>query len=115
MTDRPSDPQAGNWQRFVNTVREDPEIPFADQWARYNEVFTGRDAALPPPPVWAPETDRLEHANITTVMRELGIDDYREFHRWTCDNRADFWGRVIERLGIVFAQQPDKVLDLDAG
>jgi acetyl-CoA synthetase len=115
LTDRLRDPQAESWQGFVQTIRQSPAIPFEDQWARYNEIFADRDPALPPPPAWAPETDRLEHANLTAVMRELGIDDYRAFHRWTCDNRDDFWGLVVERLGIVFSRQPDQVLDLAAG
>jgi acetyl-CoA synthetase len=115
LTDRHPDPQAEVWQQFVETVRQDPEFPYEEQWARYNEVFADRDPALPPPPAWVPETDRLQHANISTMMNELGIDDYREFHRWTCDNRADFWGRVVERLGIVFSQQPDEVLNLSSG
>jgi acetyl-CoA synthetase len=115
LTDRQRDPQAERWQQYVQTVRRDPEIPFAEQWARYNATFADRDPALPPPPAWVPETDRLRHANISAMMDELGIDDYRAFHRWTTDNRADFWGRVIDRLGIVFARQPDQILDPTAG
>jgi acetyl-CoA synthetase len=115
LTDRHPDPQAELWQRFVHTVRQEPDIPYEEQWARYNEIFTDRDPALPPPPAWTPDDDRLEHANVTAVMRDLGIGDYRDFHRWTCDNRADFWGHVVERLGIVFSRQPGQVLDVSAG
>ncbi len=115
MTDRQSDPQAELWLRYVDTVRQNPNITYEEQWARYNEIFADRDSALPPPPTWVPAADRLEHANITAVMHELGIDDYRTFHRWTCDNRADFWGLVVDRLGIEFSRQPDQVLDLAAG
>ena len=115
MTDCQNDPQAELWHRFVDTVRLTPDIPYEEQWARFNEIFADRDPALPPPPVWVPEIDRLKHANITIMMRELGIDDYRTFHRWTCDNRADFWAHVVDRLGIVFSRKPDQVLDLAAG
>jgi acetyl-CoA synthetase len=115
LTDCQNDPQAELWQRFVDTVRQAPDIPYQEQWARFNEIFADRDPALPPPPVWVPEIDRLKHANITTMMRELGIDDYRTFHRWTCDNRADFWAHVVDRLGIVFSRKPDQVLDLADG
>jgi acetyl-CoA synthetase len=111
----PRDSQYELWQVYVDRVRQDPEIPFSEQWERYKEVFADRDSALSPPPAWVPDSDRLEHANISAVMRELGIDDYRDFHRWTCDNRADFWDLVVKRLGIVFSQQPDQVLDLSSG
>ena len=115
MTRSPLDPQAESWQRYIEKIRRNPEISFTEQWARYNEIFADRDPALPPPPAWEPDSDRLEHANIMTVMGELGIDDYSAFHRWTIDNHVDFWARVIERLGIAFSTQPDQILDLSSG
>jgi acetyl-CoA synthetase len=48
-------------------------------------------------------------------MNELGIDDYPNFHRWSAEHRAEFWRRVIERLGIVFEREPSTVLDLEGG
>ncbi len=115
MTGPHGDRQAERWQEFVETVRREPGIPFADQWARYNEIFADRDPTLPPPPVWIPDSDRLDYANISAVMNELEIGDYSAFHRWTADNRADFWSLVIERLGIVFSRRPERILDLEAG
>ena len=67
----PSDRQAVEWLRFVDELRPRPDTPFEDQWARYNEIFANRDPALPPPPAWVPAADRLEHANINAVMREI--------------------------------------------
>ena len=110
-----SDQQALRWLQYVNKIRAKRSTPFSEQWARYNEIFADRDPALPPPPAWVPDADRLEHANITTVMRELAIDDYRAFHRWTCDNRADFWDLVVRRLDIRFSHRPDQPLGLAAG
>jgi acetyl-CoA synthetase len=115
VTQRDQDQQADRWHRFVESLRQDPTIPFAEQWAYFNESFAERDVSLPPPPVWVPEPERLEHANISAMMQELGIDDYHAFHRWTAENRADFWDRVISRLGIRFSRQPGQVLDLAAG
>jgi acetyl-CoA synthetase len=110
-----NDPQADLWQKFVQRIRRDPGIPFADQWARYNEIFAGRDPRLPPPPSWVPEANRLEHANISAFMRELGTDNYDEFHHWSIDNRAEFWNLFVNRLGIVFSKQPEQTLDLSNG
>jgi len=110
-----SDRQAVEWLRYVDELRARPDTTFSEQWARYNEIFADRDPTLPPPPAWVPDADRLEHANITTVMRELGVEDYRAFHSWTRDNRADFWDLVFRRLDIQFSRQPDQTLDLAAG
>jgi acetyl-CoA synthetase len=109
------DPQFDLWQDFVQHVRQDPTIAFSDQWVRYNEIFADRDPALPPPPAWVPDVDRLKHANISAMMDELDFDDYRDFHEWSIDNREDFWDRVISRLGIRFARNPDRILDLAEG
>jgi acetyl-CoA synthetase len=115
LTNRHSDPQAKLWLQYVETVRRNPNTAYGEQRARYGEIFADRDPALPPPPAWVPAVDRRDHANITAVMRELGVDDYHAFHRWTCDNREEFWGRVVDRLGISFSRQPDRVLDLADG
>ena len=115
MTGQPLDPQTEEWIRYVDAVRQDPTIPFADQWARYIQIFADRDPSLAPAPAWVPEPERLQHANISAMMHELAIDDYHAFHHWTVDNRAQFWDRVINRLGIRFSRQPDQILDLAAG
>jgi acetyl-CoA synthetase len=109
------DRQVARWLEYVEQLRCAPETSFPDQWARYNEIYADRDPALPPPPAWLPEPERLEHANISSMMHELGIDDYQAFHVWTAENRADFWDRVINRLGIRFSRQPDQTLDLSLG
>jgi acetyl-CoA synthetase len=109
------DPQFELWQEYVEQIRQSPETPFLKQWDRFSEIFADRDPQLPPPPVWFPEPDRFKHANITTMMDELDFGDYRDFHRWSIDNRVEFWDRVISRLGIRFARNPDQILDLSEG
>jgi acetyl-CoA synthetase len=115
VTELVLDLQAEKWRQYVQSIRQRPNTPFAKQWARFNEIFADRDPELPPPPAWLPEPDRLQHANISAVMEGLGVDDYRAFHRWSIDNRAEFWDRVISRLGIRFARNADQIVDLSAG
>jgi acetyl-CoA synthetase len=110
-----SDKQVARWLEFVAEVRRRPETPFPDQWERFNEIYAARDPDLPPPPVWVPDADRLEESNLVAFMTELGIDDYSELHRWSVENRAEFWQRAIERLGIEFTHRPDRILDLCDG
>jgi acetyl-CoA synthetase len=109
------DPQAERWQEYVAEVRQQSAPPFNDQWARFTEIFGGRNPTLPPPPVWVPDRERLQESNIAVLMRALGIDDYSELHRWSVEHRADFWQRAIERLGIDFTRRPDRILDLSDG
>jgi acetyl-CoA synthetase len=48
-------------------------------------------------------------------MKELGIAQYPQFHRWSVDNRAEFWRQAVERLQIRFHKPAEKVLDLTEG
>ena len=109
------DSQIREWIDYIADVRRHPETPFASQWARFNEIYTGRDPGLPPPPAWVPDAERLEFSNLSALMNELGIDDYRSLHRWSAENRADFWEKTIDRLGIVFARRPADILDPRGG
>ncbi len=109
------DPQAERWQEYVAEVRQPPVPPFNDQWVRFHEIFGSRDPALPPPPVWVPDRERLEESNVGWLMGEVGIDDYAELHRWSTANRPEFWQRAIERLGIDFVRRPELILDLSDG
>jgi len=114
-SDMKHDPQSDRWQEYVTEVRLPPTPPFNDQWAQFQEIFSDRDHSLPPPPAWVPDSERRAESNLGALMRELGIDDYAELHRWSAEVPAEFWQRAIERLGIDFARRPERILDLSAG
>ncbi len=59
---------------------------------------------------WRPDDETIRNANLTAVMRELGVDDYADLHRWSVDDRSAFWKMVLDRLGIVFDVLPDQIL-----
>ena len=105
------DPQARRWLDYVAGVRRLPETPYEDQWAQFQDVFSNRDPSLPPPPAWAPDSERIAESNLASVMDELSINSFEELHRWSIANRPEFWRRTIERLGIVVTREPDEMLD----
>ncbi len=109
------DRQAELWQRYVSDVRGRPDTPFADQWARFQEIFADRAATSPPAPAWLPTSERIAESNLQALMTSLNIASYRELHRWSTAHRADFWRRVIDDLGVVFKHSPNEVLDLANG
>jgi acetyl-CoA synthetase len=61
-------------------------------------------------PSWTPDAETFDHANVTTVMDDLGIDSYEGLHRWSIESRSEFWQMVVERLGIVFAESPTQIV-----
>jgi len=101
------------WQQYVQKVRAGEGGTFEDQWARFEEIFSARPAADGPPPVWQPAPGEPSH--LGALMEALGFDEYRALQRWSATERAAFWGKVIEDLGVVFSRPPEHILDLGAG
>ncbi len=110
-----SDRQADAWQQYVRDCRGRPERPFAEQWARFNEIFADRDPSLAPPPAWQPDPQRIAESNLRGLMDDLGFDTYDDLHRWSISHRAGFWQRVVDDLGVVFKRPPTETLDLANG
>jgi len=63
-----------------------------------------------PEAAWTPDDVTVARANLTALMRDRGIDTYGDLHRWSVDDRAGFWGTMVDRLGIRFEREPDAVL-----
>ena len=105
------DPQHAAWQQMVARVRREPETPFDEQWQLFSRLAAERPSERGPLPAWWPAPERIAESNIGWLIREVGVRSYGELHRWSVEHRAEFWGRMIERLGIVFERRPEVMLD----
>jgi acetyl-CoA synthetase len=65
--------------------------------------------------VWSPDAERLESANLTRLMRRLGVERYSDLHRVSVDEPERFWRELVDDLGLVFARKWDHVLDVTDG
>jgi acetyl-CoA synthetase len=65
--------------------------------------------------VWEPNSEYVENANVTRLMRKLGIEDYWELVRRSQEDIEWFWAAAIEDLGIDFFRPYEQILDLDKG
>ncbi len=115
MTISQTDPQRDEWMQLVRRVRENPSLPFGEQWETFQRLAAERPEELGPMPAWWPDTDRIANSNIGRFAADLGLGGYEELHRWSVDHREDFWGRVINRLGVVFDRNPGGVLEAGDG
>ncbi|MDJ0952676.1 MAG: AMP-binding protein [Acidimicrobiia bacterium] len=59
---------------------------------------------------WVPSDEVVAAANLTAAMRDRGCATYGEFYEWSAQERAEFWGFTIDRLGIVMADRPETIL-----
>ena len=100
------------WRAFLEELeREGGEVPFATQWSRFREAYRDRPASEGPPPAWWPDEAIRERSNLASFMKELGFTSYGELYAFSIRHRAEFWSRVVDRLGIVFAKPAEQVLD----
>ncbi|MFQ5651267.1 MAG: AMP-binding protein [bacterium] len=103
--------QDARWQRFVQQLFDGPEQPFEQHWARFRGIYAGRTEQDGPPLAWQPGKEQLARSNLAVFMKALGFESYAELHRWSVQNRADFWQKVIARLGIRFKKAPGRILE----
>ncbi|MFQ5876345.1 MAG: AMP-binding protein [Acidobacteriota bacterium] len=107
--------QDKRWERFVEKIRSGRPRPFDEHWASFQEIYARRRQEDGPPRVWRPEPERIAGSNLGRLMTARGFRDYRELHAWSVRQREEFWAEVIERLGIVLARRPQRILDPSRG
>jgi acetyl-CoA synthetase len=109
-----SDPSSC-WRHITSEILT-PAMGFGVHELAAEAVFEGwEEDARGPRPLWAPDLESIGHTNIGRLISELGLSDYRELHRWSVENRGDFWRRSVEALGIRFQQSPKEIMDFASG
>ena len=65
--------------------------------------------------IWEPSREWIERTNVWRFLRKLGFTDREEFLRYSRENTAEFWGRMVEEVGIEWFHPYDRVVDLSRG
>ncbi len=105
--------QENRWQDLVRRLQGEPELPFAEIHQTYLQLAASRSSADGPLPVWFP--DPASRTNLHLLMEACGCDSYQALYQWSVAYRADFWRLVIKHLQVVFATEPETVLDPASG
>lgn len=63
----------------------------------------------PPAPNWVPDSETINHANLTQAMKHRSFDSYVAFHRWSVEDPDAFWAMVIDDLAIDFDVPPSAI------
>lgn len=71
--------------------------------------------ASAPQATWLPDPAFIKTTNIYKMMQELGLQSYAELHRWSVENRLEFWQLMIYKLGIHFQKPYQQIVDLNRG
>lgn len=107
-------PAAECWQQISQQILK-PDHPFALHELLYETTFCDWDASQGSPPAWFPSDEQIRATNIAALMNDLKIGSYRELHAWSAHNRAEFWNKTIQRVGIRFRQKYKEIVDLSQG
>ncbi|MHC4799681.1 MAG: AMP-binding protein, partial [Planctomycetota bacterium] len=100
------------WQRISRHILQ-PGDPFDVHQYVHAAVFADWDPAMGPAPAWIP--DQTDSANISWLMRMVGMKTYHDLYKWSISERAAFWDTMIKRLDIRFQKRYSSVLDLTSG
>jgi acetyl-CoA synthetase len=110
----PDLPPGDLWSRVSREVLS-PDVPFAVHLHLYRQVFAEWDDGQGPPPAWTPTDEQMAASNIAAFSKRVGLSSVHDLHRWSVENREEFWGQVIDSLGIRFREPPSAVVDLRRG
>ncbi|MBI3839444.1 MAG: AMP-binding protein [Planctomycetia bacterium] len=102
------------WREISQRILR-PGHPFPLHRFLFERAFQDWDRRQGPPPAWTPTNEVVRASNVGRMMRERGVGSVQELHNWSVTNRAEFWGNMIQRLGIRFACRGSNVLELSGG
>lgn len=66
-------------------------------------------------PLWTPTDKSIRESNIGRFLAESEFSDYDELYEWSIKDRPEFWRTTTEKLGILFSESPQSILDVSAG
>jgi acetyl-CoA synthetase len=65
--------------------------------------------------VWQPPQEIIERAQVTKLIRQLGLPNYDALYQFSIENPAAYWQEVNRFLGIKWRCAPEAYVDLSEG
>lgn len=105
-------PQA--WRRVSRELLT-PQHPHALHRLLYDATFAAWPASHGPRPAWTPTEHEAGSTHIAAACARRGLPNYAVLHRWSVEQRADFWRDFINVRGVAFRTPPDGIVDVARG
>ena len=63
--------------------------------------------------LWKPSESRVANCKLTRFGRSVGFEppDYQSLHRWSVENRAEFWGHAWGFLNVIGSRKGEVLID----
>ena len=65
--------------------------------------------------IWYPRPEQVASANVTAIIKLLGVADYDELYRYSIERPADYWRVILQYCGVVWSKDYSKYADLSKG
>jgi acetyl-CoA synthetase len=65
--------------------------------------------------VWRPSETTVAEANVTRLMRKVGVDDYAALHAWSVADIGRFWDTALQDLGLSWYVPYTRTVDASDG
>lgn len=92
-----------------------PAVAFAVHQRLYDHVFAAWPPSAGPRPAWLPTPRDQQKSRVAQLVRTHNLTNVSELHALSVNQPDGFWHHTLLDLGVVFAQPPTHILDLQAG
>ncbi|MCB9059128.1 MAG: AMP-binding protein [Calditrichae bacterium] len=99
------------WLEYVTRIQDGLNDSFEKQWEIYNQIFASETQKHHPPIAWVPSGQQKNKSNLAGLITKHGFADYSALHKWTIENRPDFWKEAIIALDIRFDKEPQQIIN----
>ncbi|XP_005109630.1 acetoacetyl-CoA synthetase [Aplysia californica] len=80
-----------------------------------SKISGNGDASGSPKLMWSPDPQQTtkmdELRKIINEKYNVNLKNYKEFHRWSCDNYPEFWEEVWKFTDVIHSKSYDEVID----
>ena len=104
------------WQKISKVLlelKENQKLPFDVHLFLYKAIYPEWNKL--PCPAWFPDPSFVLTTNLAKLMDLKKCRDYVELHDWSKNNRSQYWGTMVDILGVQFDVPYKKILDLSDG
>ena len=65
--------------------------------------------------IWYPRPEQAANANVTAIIKLLGVKDYDELYRYSIERPAEYWRAILKYCGVVWSKDYAQYADFSAG
>lgn len=102
------------WKYLISNLLE-PDTPFDALCNIFEKNYNIKDWFNESHFAVFPNEENLKFSNISLLIKELNLENYKQLHKWSVTNRLSYWNKIIEKINIIFQKKYDKIASFEKG